>query len=77
MNDDAHHDDQHHNGASDRFDVGAALTGLVFTALGVLFLLEALDVANFRFEVVLPIIAIALGVAFILRSVLRSRPAHE
>lgn len=55
------------------FDVGAFLAGLVFATLGVLFLLDALDVAQFRFEVVLPAILIALGIAVIAGAMLRSR----
>lgn len=56
-----------------RYDVGAALVGLIIIALGVAFLLEALDEVDLRFEVVLPIAAIAVGVAVILSSVLRTR----
>ena len=56
-----------------RYDIGAALMGLCVIALGVAFLLEALDVANFRFEIILPVFAIAVGVAVIASSVVRSR----
>lgn len=56
-----------------RYDVGAAMVGLIIIALGVAFLLEALDEVDLRFEVVLPIAAIAVGVAVILSSVLRTR----
>ncbi len=56
-----------------RYDFGAALLGLCVIALGVAFLLEGLDVADFRFEIVLPVFAIAAGVAVIASSVLRSR----
>jgi len=56
-----------------RYDIGAALMGLCVITLGVAFLLEALDVATFRFEVILPVFAIAVGVAVIASSVLRSR----
>lgn len=55
------------------FDAGAFLAGLVFAVLGVLFLLDTLDVARFRFEVVLPGILVALGVAVIAGAVMRSR----
>jgi uncharacterized integral membrane protein len=55
------------------FDVSAFLTGLVFAVLGTLFLVDALDVAQFRFEIVLPAILIALGVAVIAGAALRSR----
>ncbi|MEX1022023.1 MAG: DUF5668 domain-containing protein [Dehalococcoidia bacterium] len=63
----------HSDGHARRFDVGAALAGLVFVVLGVLFLLEALEVANFRFEVVLPVIVIALGVAAIVGALVGGR----
>jgi uncharacterized integral membrane protein len=56
-----------------RFDVGALLAGLVFAVLGVLFLLDATDVARFRFEVVLPAILVALGVAVIAGTLIRDR----
>lgn len=56
-----------------RFDIGAALAGITFAVLGVLFLLEATDVADFRFEIVLPAIAIALGAAMILGALVRGR----
>lgn len=58
-----------------RFDIGAALAGLAFVALGVLFLLEATDVATFRFEVVLPVVAMVLGLALILGALARDRRA--
>ncbi len=58
-----------------RFDTGAAITGLAFAVLGVFFLLEATDVANFRFEVVLPAIAIVLGIGLIASALVRDRGA--
>lgn len=59
-----------------RFDFGAALAGLVFVVLGVLFILEAVDAADFRFEVILPAAAIALGFALIVGSMVRGQPAE-
>lgn len=56
-----------------RYDLGAALAGLIVIALGVAFMLEALDVATLRFELLLPLFAIAFGVAAIVSSLLRSR----
>ena len=56
-----------------RSDFGAGLMGLFVTTLGVAFLLDALDVADLRFEVILPVFAIAAGVAVIASSLLRSR----
>lgn len=55
-----------------RYDLGAALAGVIFTVLGAVFLLDAIDAADFRFELVLPIGAIAIGVAAILSALLRS-----
>ena len=55
------------------FHVGAALTGLVFMVLGVCFLLEAVDAANFRFEIVLPGAVVALGLAIVFGSLFRDR----
>lgn len=56
-----------------RYDFGAALAGLFVIALGVAFMLEALDVVELRFELLLPIFAIAVGVAAIVSSLLRTR----
>ncbi len=56
-----------------RYDVGAGLVGLLVIALGVAFLLDALDVANLRFEVILPVFAIVVGIASIMSSLLRTR----
>lgn len=55
-----------------RYDLGAALTGLVFIVLGVAFMLDALDVADLRFEIILPIVAIVVGIGAITSSVVRS-----
>ncbi|GMU41342.1 MAG: hypothetical protein AMXMBFR23_22080 [Chloroflexota bacterium] len=55
------------------FHPGAALTGLVFIVLGVLFMLDAVDVAEWRYDLLLPGVLIALGVAAIAGAVLRSR----
>lgn len=56
-----------------RYDIGAAVAGVAFALLGGTFLLDALDVAVFRFEIVLPIAVIALGIGAILSSLFRSR----
>ena len=56
-----------------RYDLGAGLLGLFVTILGVTFLLDALDVLDLRFEVILPVFAIAAGLAVIASSLLRSR----
>ncbi|MCK9487214.1 MAG: hypothetical protein M0R73_11045 [Dehalococcoidia bacterium] len=57
----------------DRFDLGAALAGVTFAVLGVLFLLDATDMATLRFEIILPAIAIALGASMILGALLRDQ----
>ncbi len=54
-----------------RYDFGAALAGLIVVALGVAFLLDAVDAVELRFEILLPVVAIAIGVAAILSSLLR------
>jgi hypothetical protein len=56
-----------------RYDLGAAIAGLTFAAVGGLFLMDALDAARFRFELILPGAAIALGAGAILSSILRPR----
>lgn len=55
------------NGRDDqrRFDFAAALVGLVFVALGVAFLLDALDVWELRAGVVISALVIGLGVAML------------
>ena len=45
-----------------RYDIGAAIAGIAFALLGTAFLLDAMDVARFRFELILPAGAIVLGV---------------
>jgi len=57
------------------YDLGAAFAGMVFALLGTAFLLDAIDVAVFRFEIVLPVVVIAVGVAAILSAVLRPKHA--
>ncbi len=44
-----------------RFSPGAALMGIVFIALGVMFLLDDQDVIRIRPMLVVPILLIALG----------------
>jgi hypothetical protein len=64
-----HHDDAPAGG----FNPGAALTGLIFAALGVLFLLDTLDVTNLRRDLLWPSMLIALGLAVILSAAWRGR----
>lgn len=45
---------------------GAIVSGLVFIVLGVLFLLDHLDVWNFRPAYILPILLMGLGLAVLL-----------
>jgi hypothetical protein len=56
-----------------RFHLGAALTGLVFVLLGVAFLLDALDVTTWRYDLLLPAVLIGLGIAAIAGALWRSR----
>jgi len=48
-------------------DRGAIISGLVFIAFGVLFLLDRLNVFTLRARFLWPIVLIALGVAVIAR----------
>ncbi|MGE3857310.1 MAG: hypothetical protein AB7G21_10195 [Dehalococcoidia bacterium] len=54
-----------------RFNVGAALSGLVFIVTGVMFLLDEVGTIVLRAEIVLPMVVIALGVAAVLGAVAR------
>jgi hypothetical protein len=61
---------------SDRgFHPGAALTGLIFVLLGIAFLLDALDAATWRYDLLLPAVLMGLGVAAIAGALWRSRDA--
>ncbi len=51
----------------------ALLAGLVFVVLGVLFLLEDLEVLDLKAAFVLPIVLIVLGVAVLVGTVMESR----
>lgn len=55
---------------SEQFSPGTAVVGLLFIALGTLFLLDELDVLHLRPALVLPILLIGLGVG-VLVSILR------
>ena len=54
-----------------QFNLGAALAGLTFIAVGVLFLLDELGTLVVRTEVVIPSVVIALGLAAVLGAVAR------
>jgi hypothetical protein len=54
------------------FDPGAVFVGLVFAVLGVIFLTDALDLATWRYGVVLPAILVALGVSAIIGALWRA-----
>ena len=56
-----------------RYDFGAGLAGIIVIALGVAFVLDALDAVDLRFEVLLPIVAIAIGASAIVSSLTRQR----
>ncbi len=55
------------------FDPGATLAGLIFITLGVLFMLDALDVSSIQRELVWPSILIALGLAVVLSAIWNTR----
>ncbi len=57
------------------FHPGAALIGLVFIALGGIFLSDALDIATWQYDLLLPGVLIALGVAAIAGALWRARGA--
>lgn len=57
------------------FHPGAALTGLIFVVLGVLFLTDALGAAEWRYDLLLPGVLIALGVAAIAGALWRAGDA--
>lgn len=54
-----------------QFNLGAALAGLTFIGVGVLFLLDELGAIVVRTEIVIPAVVIALGLAAILGAVTR------
>jgi hypothetical protein len=60
------------NGAS--FSASATIIGLLFVALGVVFLLDALDLWRARLDVLLPVFVIALGAALIVSAMRRRTP---
>lgn len=55
----------------DRFDAGGVIAGLVFIALGVIFLLDRLDVWELRFDIVWPAVLIGVGVVVLVGALLR------
>jgi hypothetical protein len=57
------------------FSIGGVIAGALFTALGVLFMLQAFDVINVRFDVVLSLTVIALGLGLVGGGLLR--PHHD
>ena len=54
-------------------DRGTAIAGILFIGLGIVFLLDRLDVWTVRTRFIWPIVLIALGVAIIARSSQRAR----
>jgi len=53
------------------FHMGAALTGLVFVAVGAAFLLDEAGVLRLDTRIILPAVLIALGVAAVVNALLR------
>jgi hypothetical protein len=56
-----------------RYDAAALGAGFVFIVLGVLFLLDQLDVITLRAGYVLPVVLIAIGAGMLVRALLASR----
>ncbi len=50
------------------YHLGAGLAGLLFAVLGVVFLLDAVDVIAVRAAVVLPAVVIVLGIAVVMNA---------
>jgi hypothetical protein len=50
---------------NERFSPGSAIVGLVFIALGTLFLLDEYDVVRLRPALVLPILLVGLGLGLL------------
>ncbi len=55
----------------ERLDVGGVVAGLVFVALGGVFLLDRLEVWDLRFDVVWPAVLVGVGVLVVLGALLR------
>ena len=53
------------------YDLASVIAGLLFVALGAVFLLDRLEVWEARLSVVLPLVVIGLGVALLLGALLR------
>ena len=62
---------------SEHFSPGTAVVGLVFVALGTVFLLDQLDVVRARPTVILPILLIGLGVGLLVGVMEPSRNARR
>lgn len=58
---------------SGSFNPGAMLAGIIFVVLGVLFLLDSIDAANIRRDIVWPAVLIALGAALVISAFWRNR----
>ena len=55
----------------ERLNPSGVVAGLLFIALGAVFLLDRLDVWNLRFEVVWPLVLVGVGVLVVLGALLR------
>ncbi len=55
----------------ERFDAGGVIAGLVFIALGAVFLLDRLEVWDLRFDVIWPAVLVGAGVLLVLGALLR------
>ena len=55
----------------ERFNLSGVVMGLIFIALGAVFLLDRLEVWDLRFEVVWPGVLVGVGVLVVLGALLR------
>ena len=59
------------------YDLASVIAGLLFVALGAVFLLDRLEVWEARLTVVVPLVVIGLGVALLLGALLRGAGAPD
>jgi hypothetical protein len=55
----------------ERLDPSGVIAGLIFIALGVVFLLDRLEVWDLRFEVIWPAVLVGVGGLIVLGALLR------
>jgi hypothetical protein len=55
----------------ERLDTSGVIAGLIFIGLGVVFLLDRLDVWDLRFEIIWPAVLVGVGALIVLGALLR------